>query len=57
MGFGWGNQILMVFPEQNLIAVFTGWELLNEAADAELLTNRLLPAVKAAACTGSVKPR
>lgn len=57
MGFGWGNQMLMVFPEQNLIAVFTGWELLNEEANAELLTNRLLPAVKAAACTGNVQPR
>ena len=35
--------MLMVFPEQNLIAVFTRWELLNEEANAELLTNRLLP--------------
>jgi CubicO group peptidase (beta-lactamase class C family) len=56
MGFGWGNQMLMVFPEQNWIAVFTGWELQNEAANAELLTNRLLPAVKAAACNANVQP-
>ena len=48
--------MLMVFPQQKLIAVFTGWELSNEAANAELLTNRLLPAVKAAACTGNVQP-
>ena len=57
LGFGWGNQMLMVSPQQNLIAVFTGWELQNEEANAELLTNRLLPAVKAAACTGKVQPR
>jgi len=55
MGFGWGNQIMMVFPEQNLIAVFTGWELLHEEANAGLLTNRLLPAMTAATCTGNVQ--
>jgi CubicO group peptidase (beta-lactamase class C family) len=57
MGFGWGNQILMVFPDQELIAVFTGWELLQEEANAELLTNRLLPAVKAATCSGSARSK
>jgi hypothetical protein len=40
----------MVFPEQNLIAVFTGWEILKEEADGEQLVNRLLPVVKQAAC-------
>jgi CubicO group peptidase (beta-lactamase class C family) len=34
MALGWGNQILMVFPDQDLIAVFTGWELLQEEANA-----------------------
>jgi hypothetical protein len=30
---GWGVRIPMVFPEQNLIAVFTGWELPNQEAN------------------------
>jgi CubicO group peptidase (beta-lactamase class C family) len=49
---GLGGQALMVFPQQNLIVVFTGWDLANEA-DITLLVPRLLPAVKAAACTGT----
>jgi CubicO group peptidase (beta-lactamase class C family) len=57
MGFGLGGQRLMVFPEQNLIAVFTGWELLNDEANAEIQTNRLLPAVKAAACPGTAQTK
>ena len=51
MASGWGGQTLLVFPQQNLIVVFTGWDLPNEA-DMTLLLPRLLPAVKAAACTG-----
>jgi hypothetical protein len=41
----------MVFPQQNLIAVFTGWDILNEG-DIMPLVPRLLAAVKAAACPG-----
>jgi CubicO group peptidase (beta-lactamase class C family) len=52
MASGWGGQTLLVFPEQNLIVVFTGWDLTNEA-DMTLLLPRLLPAVKAAACSGT----
>jgi hypothetical protein len=51
---GLGGQSLMVFPQQNLIVVFTGWGLQNEA-DMTLLVPRLLPAVKAAACTGTTQ--
>jgi Beta-lactamase len=50
MGIGFGGQRLMVFPKEQLIATFTGWNILQEAAlDAEL-ANRLWPAIKAAQC-------
>jgi len=49
MASGLGGQTLLVFPQQDLIVVFTGWDLQNEA-DMNLLMPRLLPAVKAAAC-------
>lgn len=50
MARGFGGQRLMVFPEEDLIAAFTGWEILkDEAPDRELL-NRILPAVRAQTC-------
>jgi CubicO group peptidase (beta-lactamase class C family) len=50
MGIGFGGQRLMVFPGEQLIAIFTGWDILHDPAfDAEL-ANRLLPAVIAAEC-------
>lgn len=50
MGIGFGGQRLMVFPGEQLIAVFTGWDILQDPAfDAEL-ANRLLPAVIATKC-------
>jgi Beta-lactamase len=50
MGIGFGGQRLMVFPKEQLIATFTGWNILKEAAlDAEL-ANRLLPAVITPQC-------
>jgi CubicO group peptidase (beta-lactamase class C family) len=51
MATGIGGQELMVFPRQNLIVVFTGWDVLNGGTDVNLLLPRLLPAVKAAACS------
>ena len=51
MARGFGGQRLMVFPEQNLITVFTGWEILKDPAPAKDLIDRLLPAVKQTACT------
>jgi len=53
MGSGFGGQRLLVFPEKNLLVVFTGWEILEAAAPVEDLINRLLPAVKQAACPGT----
>jgi len=52
MATGFGGQELMVFPHQNLIVVFTGWDVLNGGTDVNLLLPRLLPSVKAACSTG-----
>ena len=52
MGRGFGGQRLMVFPEENLIAVFTGWEIIKDPAPTKDLVSRLMPAVKRAACAG-----
>ena len=52
MATGFGGQELMAFPRQNLIVVFTGWDVLNGGTDVNLLLPRLLPAVKAACSTG-----
>jgi CubicO group peptidase (beta-lactamase class C family) len=53
MARGFGGQRLMVFPEENLIAVFTGWEILKDPPSTKDLVDRLLPAVKQTACTGT----
>lgn len=53
MARGFGGQLLMVFPEQNLIAVFTGWEILKDHAPVNELVDRLLSAVKRPACTAN----
>jgi CubicO group peptidase (beta-lactamase class C family) len=53
MAWGFGGQELMVLPEENLIAVFTGWEILKDSAEPKDLIDRLLPAVKQATCTGT----
>lgn len=46
MGIGFGGQRLMVFPEDELIVTFTGWDILKDpAVDAEL-AERVLPAVR-----------
>jgi CubicO group peptidase (beta-lactamase class C family) len=52
MARGFGGQELMVFPEENLIVVFTGWEILKDPAPTKDLIDRLLPAIKQTACTG-----
>jgi CubicO group peptidase (beta-lactamase class C family) len=53
MARGFGGQRLMVFPEEDLIAVFTGWEILKDPAGDRDLVNRILPAVRAQACAGA----
>jgi CubicO group peptidase (beta-lactamase class C family) len=50
MGRGFGGQRLMVFPEEDMIAVFTGWEILKDPAGDSELVSRILPAVRAPKC-------
>jgi len=50
MARGFGGQRLMVFPDENLIAVFTGWDILKDPPIERELVNRILPAVRAQAC-------
>jgi Beta-lactamase len=53
MARGFGGQELMVFPEENLIAVLTGWNILKDETESRELVNRILPAVKIENCTSS----
>lgn len=58
-GYSWladglGGQFLMVFPQQDLIVVFTGWDIAN-ASDITLLVPRLLTAVKPFTCAETGK--
>src|SRR5229473_3453739 len=50
MARGFGGQRLMVFPDENLIVVFTGWEILKDPAGDRELVNRILPAVRRQSC-------
>jgi len=52
MARGFGGQRLMVFPEEELIAVFTGWEILKDEAASADLVGRILPAVRTPRCAG-----
>jgi CubicO group peptidase (beta-lactamase class C family) len=46
MARGFGGQRLMVFPDEQMIAVFTGWEILKDEAKDRDLVNRILPAMR-----------
>jgi len=50
MARGFGGQRLMVFPEEEMIAVFTGWEIFKDEAPDRDLVNRILPAVREKTC-------
>jgi hypothetical protein len=50
MARGFGGQRLMVFPEEDMIAVFTGWEILKDEATDIDMVNRILPAVRQQTC-------
>ena len=53
MARGFGGQRLMVFPEEDVIVVFTGWEILKDPAADRELVNRILPAVRTQSCTAT----
>lgn len=50
MCLGFGGQRLMVFPEEQLIVVFTGWQILKDDAPISSLIARVLPAVQTPKC-------
>jgi len=50
MGEGFGGQQLMIFPEKDLIATFTGWSILKDPASPQDFVGRILPAVKSEGC-------
>jgi CubicO group peptidase (beta-lactamase class C family) len=52
MCLGFGGQRLMVFPEEQLIVVFTGWQILKDTAPISSLLARVLPAVETQKCSG-----
>src|ERR1700674_1551315 len=52
MARGFGGQELMVFPEEDLIVVFTGWNILGKEASAGDFVDRILSAVRTQACAG-----
>jgi hypothetical protein len=47
---GFGGQRLMVFPEEQFIVVFTGWDILGDPPADKALLARLLPAIKTKTC-------
>ena len=50
---GFGGQRLLVFPEEDLIAVFTGWSILNNQGNpigTGQTIQRLLPAIRSHSC-------
>lgn len=51
MALGFGGQRLMVLPEKDLIAVFTGWSILKDPASNQELVKRILPAVGEPGCS------
>ena len=50
MCLGFGGQRLMVLPEEQLIVVFTGWQILGDDAPIPSLVDRILAAVQFQAC-------
>ena len=49
-GRGFGGQRLMIFPEEQMIVTFTGWEIIHDEASSAELINRVLSTVKGS-CT------
>ncbi len=55
MARGFGGQVLMVFPKEELIAVFTGWDILGTTDPEHEFVTRVLATVKAKDCGGDGK--
>src|SRR6266436_4144478 len=52
MARGFGGQELMVFPEEGLIVVFTGWDILGTTDPEHEFVSRVQTAVRAKSCGG-----
>jgi hypothetical protein len=52
MARGFGGQELMVFPEEGLIVVFTGWDILGTTDPEHEFVSRVLSPVRAKSCGG-----
>jgi len=50
MGRGFGGQRLMIFPEEEMIAVFTGWKILGDEPPNRDFAERILEATRPHAC-------
>jgi CubicO group peptidase (beta-lactamase class C family) len=60
MARGFGQQHLMVFPKEKLIAVFTGWRILGKEAeeyeaDEQEFTRRILSSIHSKSCGGTTR--
>ncbi len=55
MALGFGGQRLLVFPEEQLIVVLTGWDILGEPPPDKDLLARILPAIQYKTCGGAVR--
>jgi CubicO group peptidase (beta-lactamase class C family) len=53
MALGFGGQRLMVFPDEQMIAVLTGWDILGEKREGEDIVARVLGAVQTKNCGGA----
>jgi hypothetical protein len=51
MARGFGGQRLMVFPEEDMVVVFTGWDILKDPSTDQELVNRTLPGVRVLPCS------
>jgi CubicO group peptidase (beta-lactamase class C family) len=47
---GFGGQRLMVFPEENLLVVTTGWQILKDDMPSKVVFDQVLPALKSRTC-------
>jgi len=53
LALGFGGQRLMVFPEEQLIVVLTGWDILGNLPSEREILARILPAVQSKTCGGA----
>jgi len=55
MARGFGGQRMMAFPQEGMIATFTGWDIIGDPPADKELFSRLLPALKTQTCGGAAQ--